>query len=312
MATPSHTPAEDPEVDAYIETLNKDVVWSDDPNVTMDDKFPGIPKHGAFIQAVIWKIFLIARNITAAFLNSAGEWMLERDPENDRGDKSTIADRKLSVETCGIIDGLRAGAWLVAVGTDTLVGVCKYTILHWATLNDGIRDAWKADPKGENKTLWRAIRKGFENCLVFAHNTPKIVKTWIKDLGNSMNGSATLTTFVEVMRSSLSVSITFLAQARANAFTCESVGQGEYERRKMICADAMFSPKRWFSHRQLEACITITRQMLASEVPKQILQGPYAFLFAGCDSVFVWFQNWTKEWVDFTKKSAEDHGPIFL
>lgn len=73
--------------------------------------------EGVALQTKVFSNFIGTENVWVPLVVTAqnGEniWTCERHPLNQRGDQASVASRKASVETVGIIQGLRGGAWLI-------------------------------------------------------------------------------------------------------------------------------------------------------------------------------------------------------
>jgi len=188
----------------------------------------------------------------------------------------------------------------------------RFTILHWATLFEGIKSAVE-DPKNHNnRSVLLALQRGLEDATAFANATPSVAKIWLKELGNSQNNTVTQITFLEVCRSSLHVNRFFLKDCKDNGITVESVGQGEYEKRKMAIADSIYA-KRWPSHRIYEFSLGIFRGTSSTPVdPKFLEQLPYKDpKQEAAENMYEWFFHWCNANVNFLHVAALQHPTIF-
>lgn len=102
--------------------------------------------EGVALQNKVFSSFIGTENIWVPLVvttqNGENIWACERHPLNQRWDQASVASRKASVETVGIIQGLRGGAWLIPrddVPQDPAWGqqIQFYYVLHWATLIEG-------------------------------------------------------------------------------------------------------------------------------------------------------------------------------
>eukprot|EP00959_Pyramimonas_sp_CCMP1952_P035963 753019-Pyramimonas_sp.AAC.1 len=82
-------------------------------------------------------MWLIAGDATLKFVHD-GVWLHEREALNDRGDESSILDKKRSWEEHGLYSDIRAGAWVrPQENTLNLKPDTNYFWLHFATLMEG-------------------------------------------------------------------------------------------------------------------------------------------------------------------------------
>ena len=118
--------------------------------------------EGIALQEVVFTNFVSTDNVWNPIVVQVADgsiiWTVSRHPHNQRGDASTVEARKESVNTVGIIQGLRGGAWLIPrddVRQDPAWGktIQFYHVLHWATLLEGAKAAWDADKKKDKRVV---------------------------------------------------------------------------------------------------------------------------------------------------------------
>ena len=132
-------------------------------------------------------------------IDKNSQWRCERSPQNDdRGDRATINARKESLKTVGMLPHTRRGP-IVTTTTNAnnyAEAACKFHLLHWATLNDALKECAEEDPR--NPKIIRALGAGYTDVTVLSYNTPSIVQKFIKGYQNLLNSEAQATTFIEV------------------------------------------------------------------------------------------------------------------
>ena len=71
--------------------------------------------------------------------------------------QASVQQRQKSVESIGVIQDVRGGAWLQQAAD---VNSRKYLSLHWATLLQGAERAYKADPQRKNSNVQTSVAQG--------------------------------------------------------------------------------------------------------------------------------------------------------
>ena len=160
------------------------------------------------------------------------KWIVSRDPDNDRGDEATLAERAHSVTTIGIVQNLRCGAWLFPIGDNVVGPRTEYAAMHWASLTEGAERAWKKDEKKTNLTVQASISIGLKRCTIFSNKMPNRCKLYLKELGNRLNPASTGTTILEKYRASPAVQAAWVIKADENGWQMEAVGQVVREEKK--------------------------------------------------------------------------------
>ena len=106
------------------------------------------------------------------------------------------------METVGIVQNIRSGAWLFGLKDNAITPDSKFTCMHCASLAEGCRLAYEEDVAAGsiNLIVQQSVAAGFRNSVLFYRETPTDVKMYLKELGNMMNSEATNTTFLEDIR----------------------------------------------------------------------------------------------------------------
>ena len=96
-----------------------------------------------------------------------------------------------------------------------------------------------------------SVKNGLVNVKVFHMRSPRLVITYIKDLGNCVNTQATSSTFLEVLRSTETCDKGWNRKKLTMQWTNASLGQSEFEKKKLAYYNSVH-PGRWRSYRALE------------------------------------------------------------
>jgi hypothetical protein len=162
------------------------------------------------MKVIIDELFVVARNVTLSCLTATGQWRFNRHPWNMRGDMSSKASRKASIEEVGICQDVREPPWFIRDEVDNEI----VKLLHQATLlADGAKAAWEADLAKDHENRSRvvciAVFTPIKRCTEYHKRTPKPVVTFLVDYANRLNTVTTATTFVQVWRSTKEVKAAF-------------------------------------------------------------------------------------------------------
>ena len=175
--------------------------------------------------------------------NGQGEWLHTRDPLNDRGDESTVQERKVSVETKGIYSGIRGGAWVRRQSNTFVISpTTPMYFLHWASLMEGCEAAHEDPKNADNSKVRTSVANGIKDCKVYRFDMPDFVVDYLVSLGNDTNTEASGMTFMQVYRSSERAAASWkrACDASDGKWTVKSLGQGVYEAKKLDHVNAMF------------------------------------------------------------------------
>ena len=123
-------------------------------------------------------------------LTANGTWASKRARRNDRGCKSSVLSRKLSVESIGIV-AQRLGPWIIEAKPGSGE---KDEVMHWATLLDGAEMAYNADVDKTNKTLQWSVRRPILHGKKYHWKVPDDARDFLKDLGNVTNAEVLVVT----------------------------------------------------------------------------------------------------------------------
>lgn len=235
---------------AYIEQLKRQPVPDDDDIKNIKD-VPGWADLSIDEQIEVFDhYFLLDKGRTVPLKTKAGLWAVTRDPYNDRGDASSVEKRAKSVETVGIRNDLRKGAFLIQSDSED---DDTWTSGHWATLIDGARKACDRDPLKKNKVVQASIAAGLPDCKCYKRSTPPWGRVHLKDYGNLLNDEVTSTTWVEKCRATEAVDLGFEKKKKANGWSIQSIGQQAMEEKKFQYAEALYEG-RWSSKTSLIDC----------------------------------------------------------
>ena len=130
-----------------------------------------------------------------------GEWCISREAYNDRGDEGTIQKRMNSIMISGFRTDLRGSSFLIETEDQN-----KRDASHWASLLQGAERLWRAQPG--HVGLKNVLATGIP-AKVYRKETPAYARVWLKDYGNLLSDNTTMTTPLEVWRSSLRVGASF-------------------------------------------------------------------------------------------------------
>ena len=101
--------------------IDDDIMWSDRPSHVSERC---ADKVGLELQSTVFGTYMISENTWVPVMlhtTDGSLWVCERHPDNLRGDASTIASRKGSVERIGVLTGVRSGPWLLPRDEVTVV-----------------------------------------------------------------------------------------------------------------------------------------------------------------------------------------------
>ena len=106
------------------------------------------------------QLFLVDSNYTLRVLGPDGvTWLMERCVANMiRKNEKSETDRQKSLESIGLIVGLRKSPWTVMVHPQK-GGLEK--VLHWGTLFNGLKRDWIADVNKTNKLVQLAVNSAY-------------------------------------------------------------------------------------------------------------------------------------------------------
>ena len=121
--------------------------------------FVGHDKTDTETACLMDQLYLVDSEFALKPLTANGAWNLERDETNKiRENDSAEISRQKSLESVGLVFGLRKSPWTVMPHPDRK-GPEK--LLHWGTLFGGLKRAWLADIKKENKVVQLAVNSTY-------------------------------------------------------------------------------------------------------------------------------------------------------
>ena len=193
-------------------------------------------------KAICDALYVQNKNCTIKCLTTTGRWALYRKkPENDRGDAGSTKNRADSIDTCGIMLGLREGPEVLQDDDDPEV----FFLLDWGTLlADGAKLAWERDKKKLNRFVQQSLHSPIK-CKLLVKGTPSAILRFYVDYHNAANANVTANTIVQGWRSTAKTEARFTSNKDANKWTAESEGgQDALNERRLATARAMY-PFRW-------------------------------------------------------------------
>ena len=245
------------------------------------------------LQLVIDQTYRIPHSGHIDLVGPDGEWTTRRHHLNDRGDESSILHRQKSVEEVGILGGIRSGPWLIPLQLGSRI---VYSVLHWATLLEGAERAYTNDPLKSNKALQLSVQEGLGDCKVFHPQCPDDVIRWLVDLGNSVNAESTVTTLLQVFRSTNDIEAGWKRKKQSCGWTTTSVGQSKLDEKKYLYIQGLHR-KRWPSYRNYEVCYSFYKEALHTPLSDTTVW----------DSLVAWMQ----QNCDFGHPAAHAHAALF-
>ena len=241
-----------------------DRVWSDlqadrDRWPTIFDRFPGYAS-GADILKLLYHVYPIATGVRLRMLsNDKKTWLLSRSEHNrSRGDRSSIDDKKTSLKSIGVLDiGSGGGPWALPLDSNQSHGDTaeqRFGLLHWATRNDALYELWTEDPEGtQYPEVAKAIEAGFNNCTIWNHKTPHIVKEYLVECGNLTNHVQTSTTLIEIYQCIPTCKSGWEKAKRKYGWSHATLGQSGMDGKEFQYVKALFTnPQRFYSFRHYE------------------------------------------------------------
>ena len=192
-------------------------------------------------QLIEW--YCINKHYIFHLLTDDGNWSSTRGDHNQhRGDKGSILQRKVSVESVGIVLNVRKGPWIK--DRDPARPQSKLQIEHWATLLDGAHLAWQEDSAKLNAVLQKSINTPIQGALLFDHRMPSDASKFNVYMGNLLNAVVTIFTIIEVIESSgETVEPAWLRKKRASSWSLQSQTQSALEALKWEFVQVLF-PRR--------------------------------------------------------------------
>ena len=201
--------------------------------------------------------FLAAHDQHVRLVLPDGSWAVTRHVLNRRGDEASVLQRKQSVESVGIVQDVRGGAWLQQ---DADLGVHdRFTALHWATLIEGAERAYRDDPDNKNRCVQMSIVAGLSRCKVYSRRLPVDCAQFLIDLGNAFNEQATSTTLLEKLRSTALIEPQWANKRKDMNWTTTSMSAKLRDEKKFNFVNSL-SKGRWSNYHAYEVCNTFYRE----------------------------------------------------
>ena len=249
-------------------------------------------------QLIAW--YCINKSYSHQLLTADGAWSSVRGFHNQhRGDKGSIQQRKVSVESVGIMLNVRKGPWIK--DKDPSDPQSKLQIEHWATLLDGAQAAWLEDVQKKNAVLQKSINTPIDGALLFHHRMPSDASKFNVYMGNLLNAIVTIFTIIEVIESAgETVEPSWARKKKANSWTLQSQSQTALENLKWELIQVLF-PRRWKDYRSYEITAIIHSKTKEITIEVGVLAG---------QNLWVSIKSRIKNNIDLQNKMCEDHHEI--
>ena len=154
-------------------------------------------------------------------LDPSGDFAHSRDPRNaSRGDKGSIKQKAKSVEDLGLLQGIREGPVLRRNTNNNL----HWWNISWATMMEGVKQAWTDDAHKEKLTVQLAVRTRITRCTILKTVTPDDAVDFYTRYHNITNRINTGITILEVIESTDVCEEAFRKHKEKHQWTIESVG----------------------------------------------------------------------------------------
>ena len=160
---------------------------------------------------------------TVNLLDADQQWTCSVDPRNRKPDPGSIASRKASIESVGLLEGVRSGPCVRKV-RGSAPGEERWWVFHWNTLLTGVKAAWEADHKKIKRTVQISVRRPIKDAKKYKTDTPDDVIDFYVDYFNKTNSENTETTLFQIMESTQTVEDGFNAHKLKFGLTVKKVG----------------------------------------------------------------------------------------
>lgn len=130
-------------------------------------------------------------------MDQKGNWSCVRDPLNKRGDEGSTLSRQRSIETLGLLLGIREGPALRPAqhGSET------WWLIAWATLLTGMRRAYLQESCKKNRNVQMSVHQKIERCKALNRKTSDDAVDIYIDYYDVVNKETTATNFLQVHES---------------------------------------------------------------------------------------------------------------
>ncbi len=180
-----------------------------------------------------------------------------------RGNDSVRAKRKQSIENIGLVDNMRKGAWVTPIHENVVNPLRPMHCLHWASLTEGVHDAWQDPLNATSVLVQQAIKKGLQGATVFSNRAPIDIWRWLVDHGNDLNGEDLVTTFIQAAESTQLIERGWNSERDLHEprWTVANLGQGIYENKKQMYADLRYKTRWPRGYKEYARCRSCHVQM---------------------------------------------------
>ena len=258
-----------------------DPIWDDSGYfVTLDQRLGGEPTDLEKLEFCD-KHYLRQGPVDVAPVTEDGEFAIERDEHNDRGDEASIQKRADSIAKVGLLKDLGFGPFLRMYPRHMNIHN-KFKSMHFATRCEGLKRCWLADTKKENRVVQLSIQGKLKNCKIYAAEMPVDAIKFMIHYGNIMNDEVTSVTPLQVWRYTAQVEPAFIKQKSLMCWNLTDLGPKVMDQKKLDFANSMYD--KWPKYCHYENCNTFYK-----EAPKVTFTHPLT-------------QKETNVWEDLEKK----------
>ena len=296
MAIVPAVPSGDTSFAALLESAPPHDIWDDSGKYeTIKDRF-GQYSDDQFMELAD-KFWGTSKDRAIQFFTSAHVQTITRDKYNDRGDLGSRLGLKSSIESIGLLLGMRQGPFLVETHDAE-----KFHCCHWATTIEAFYLAHQDDSKKQNKMVQMARAAGLPHAKTYNHNIPRDGRKFLKEYGNQGNDHITKKTILEVYRESIPIDKKWERRKNDMNWTIASLTYAIHEIKRWEFACSLL-PRRWERPRHYEVC-----HHFAKEAPKvKIKKGPDAG-----KSVWQALEQRVNALCDLSDAAATNYSTIFL
>ena len=213
------------------------------------------------IQEAIDTLFLLSEHDTSPYATKDGQWIHIRHEDNDRGDESTVDEREQSVWRVGVLEGIRRGPWRVQHED---LATPRYKLLHWASLNEGVRRCSLRDTSCSNRAVQHTLKLGLTDIKTYHRKTPRRARRFLVMLGNRPNAEAQGVTILQAYRIIPEAEAMWQRRKQEMGWTFQSEGQSSMNEKKLSLLSSMWP--YWKSYRSVEISMAAWNSMHNSEL----------------------------------------------
>ena len=201
------------------------------------------------------------------FMDQRRKWTSLRHPRNAfRGSPDSLHELVDSVESIGVVMGMRGGVWTQSSQEG------EELVLHAATLCEATRAAVENDKGLRNKALQVTVSLGMPHSKRYSKRMPPDVADFLIMLGNKTNKMSTETGILEILKSTSECEIAFNRRKKTMNWTVSALGQARMEDKKFHVASSLY-PKRWSTKNSFLNCAYFYKDSQLVTIQKGFLEG---------------------------------------